>query len=114
MPPRWVFRLGTGRDRGPGRPGPHALAASGASSGAGAPTRLAFRTPGVAPRGLRTAGLLLCAGFTAGSAARGRLCPHMGWRGEGKGREGELAGGAGRGAALAQLGAWQRGGWGAG
>lgn len=36
------------------------------------------------------------------------------WAGEAKGREGELAGGAGRGAALAQLGAWQRGGWGAG
>jgi hypothetical protein len=36
------------------------------------------------------------------------------WAGEERGREGELAGGAGRGAALAQLGAWQRGGWGAG
>ena len=36
------------------------------------------------------------------------------WVAEARGREGELAGGAGRGAALAQRGAWQRGGWGAG
>lgn len=64
----------------------NALAASGASSSAGAPIRLAFRTRGVASRGFRTAGPLLCAGFTAGSVARGRLCLHMGRGGEGKGR----------------------------
>lgn len=105
MPPRWVLGLGTGRDRGPRQPGPRALAASGASFGVGVPTRLGFGAPGVAPRGIRTTGPLLCAGFTAGSAARAGSART--WAGEARGREGELAGGAGRGAALAQLGAWQ-------
>lgn len=49
MPPRWVLGLGTGRDRGPGQTGPRALAASGASSRAGALTQLTFRALGVPP-----------------------------------------------------------------
>lgn len=46
----------------------------------------AFRALSVFPRGLGTAEPLLVGGFTAGSAVRGRLCPHMGWGGEGKAR----------------------------
>ncbi|XP_064126408.1 collagen alpha-1(I) chain-like [Loxodonta africana] len=81
------------------------------ASSAGAPSRLAFWAPDVAPRGLRTTSRSSAPGSRRGQrpgAGSART-----WAGEARGREGELAGGAGRGAALAQLGAWQWGGWGA-
>lgn len=110
-PPGGSSSWGQGRARDPGQSGPRAPAASGASSGVGARVAAGVWGSKCLPWRTRDGWAAARRWVHGGVSGPGPALPAhgLGRRGEGKGsRRAGLAG------VLAQIGAWQRGGWGAG